>query len=243
MLALVDPWLWDFVPKDQVVFGGGTVLAARWRHRVSTDVDLFCPTGMLAVDRNRAQALEAQAEKAGCRRVAIHTNTWTINGPSANYGSLSIFADGTSVRGRPKRTLAGIRTLDNLGILRGKLHGRILRLGTFVVRDLYDFTYGACRDTRTLIRLFEGVAEDTQKSIASELRSKPSGWDDAPLIDPVAENLAANTLKLGRQLFEHGPVAFARRHGANIMRVEPKIWTEHMAKVVRSTGTTGDIDL
>ena len=29
-------------PEQHLSFGGGTVLAARWQHRTSLDVDLFC---------------------------------------------------------------------------------------------------------------------------------------------------------------------------------------------------------
>ena len=31
-----------FIAPERLSFGGGTVLAARWSHRRSLDVDLFC---------------------------------------------------------------------------------------------------------------------------------------------------------------------------------------------------------
>ena len=32
-----------YLPESALTLGGGTVLAARWSHRISTDADLFCP--------------------------------------------------------------------------------------------------------------------------------------------------------------------------------------------------------
>lgn len=41
ILARVAPLLSTWFGENGCVLGGGTVLAARWRHRVSTDIDLF----------------------------------------------------------------------------------------------------------------------------------------------------------------------------------------------------------
>ena len=41
VLARVAPALLRLLGPDGLVLGGGTVLAARWQHRVSTDIDLF----------------------------------------------------------------------------------------------------------------------------------------------------------------------------------------------------------
>ena len=41
ILARVAPLLSTWLGENGCVLGGGTVLAARWRHRVSADIDLF----------------------------------------------------------------------------------------------------------------------------------------------------------------------------------------------------------
>ena len=41
VLARLAPLLSSWLGADGCVLGGGTVLAARWQHRVSTDIDLF----------------------------------------------------------------------------------------------------------------------------------------------------------------------------------------------------------
>ena len=41
VLARVAPALAEWLGPEGYVLGGGTVLAARWQHRVSTDIDLF----------------------------------------------------------------------------------------------------------------------------------------------------------------------------------------------------------
>ena len=46
-LKQIEDWFWEVVAKDRVVLGGGTVLAGRWHHRDSTDVDLFHYEGRL----------------------------------------------------------------------------------------------------------------------------------------------------------------------------------------------------
>ena len=41
VLARVAPLFSSWLGEEGCVLGGGTVLAARWQHRVSTDIDLF----------------------------------------------------------------------------------------------------------------------------------------------------------------------------------------------------------
>ena len=41
VLARIAPTLTEWLGPGGCVLGGGTVLAARWQHRVSTDIDLF----------------------------------------------------------------------------------------------------------------------------------------------------------------------------------------------------------
>ena len=49
--------------------GGGTVLAARWGHRRSTDIDFFCePVVELSENRLRAGLLEALRGGPGIQR-------------------------------------------------------------------------------------------------------------------------------------------------------------------------------
>ena len=57
----------ELVPAD-LSFGGGTVLAARWRHRVSLDVGLFCrPDTSAGLDAAARQRIEVQlASIPGC---------------------------------------------------------------------------------------------------------------------------------------------------------------------------------
>ena len=60
--------LTSFIAPEHLSFGGGTVLAARWNHRRSLDVDLFCePTtyGRLS-PAQRARIEKAINEIAGC---------------------------------------------------------------------------------------------------------------------------------------------------------------------------------
>ena len=57
-----------FIPEQHLSFGGGTVLAARWQHRDSLDVDLFCEPSTYArlTPATRSQIEEAMHGIAGC---------------------------------------------------------------------------------------------------------------------------------------------------------------------------------
>ena len=57
-----------FIPEQHLSFGGGTVLAARWQHRDSLDVDLFCEPSTYArlTPATRSQIEKATHGIAGC---------------------------------------------------------------------------------------------------------------------------------------------------------------------------------
>ena len=130
--------LTSFIPPQHLSFGGGTVLAARWNHRVSVDVDLFCePTtyGRLTPVQ-RAGIEKAIKEIAGC----APSQTWCED--IATY---------TEIRGIEATVLPGIiviepskpTTLDgtrltlqsSAQILYGKIAWRMYEGGEIAVRD------------------------------------------------------------------------------------------------------------
>ena len=45
-LRTLSERLEGYISRRHVVLGGGTVLAMRYRHRISTDIDLFFPIGL-----------------------------------------------------------------------------------------------------------------------------------------------------------------------------------------------------
>ncbi|MCY3812561.1 MAG: hypothetical protein OXH15_12265 [Gammaproteobacteria bacterium] len=133
VLARVAPALSEWLGPAGCVLGGGTVLAARWQHRVSTDV----PT-------------ESTAE-----------------------------------------------------ILARKVQSRILDLGAFTARDLYDIVVAQDRDRKALRRVMASITAQERTAIASELRGLPRGWTgDQPVREPARPELLTELPRRARALFE-----------------------------------------
>ena len=80
-LARIAPALFEWLGPDGYVLGGGAVLAARWQHRVSTDIDLF-------TDLDRYQeAIVGQREKVASRLRSLTLKpsaptTWQVGTPA-----------------------------------------------------------------------------------------------------------------------------------------------------------------
>ena len=118
--------------------GGGTILAARWRHRRSSDIDIAVPPGV--GERRTWIEPPPQIKRAWEKAGAVEIRTSRI-GASIRFpqGKIDIFESApmpegaeytAAVHGRPTR----IQTAEQ--ILHGKIAGRLARAPT---RDLFDF--------------------------------------------------------------------------------------------------------
>ena len=136
-----------------VKIGGGTVLALRWRHRASEDLDLTVSTTPTRAWWRRVTDAMAQA---GCRKHRTADDGLT---PGAAPAVMAfIFENGkiyvsTNVLSLPAGHAAGkvqgdrLTLLSNAQILAGKYWGRS---GTAPGRDLYDFAVAAELDPAAL---------------------------------------------------------------------------------------------
>lgn len=132
---------------NEVLVGGGTILACRWRHRGSTDVDLLV-TG--------TDTLREWMEGGPADGAQLTGGRW--DRPSEEHlrvlyelGSLDV----TASRPRPEHGAGngvvdgkGIKVLTTTQILRGKLNRAVQ--GRSPVRDLFDFATAAEKDPRAL---------------------------------------------------------------------------------------------
>ena len=172
-------------------FGGGTVLAARWRHRISYDVDLFCrPETYEALDA----AAHARIERAvrtipGCD----HGRTWCeplalyaeINGVAATVLPRST---GPAHERQSELTGTRLRLQNTEEILYGKIFQRLYGTATITVRDVYDVASAARHDGAALRRVLTHLGGQVTADIAARLASLPRGWsgrDPQPVIDPA----------------------------------------------------------
>ena len=210
-LARIAPALFEWLGPDGYVLGGGTVLAARWQHRVSTDIDLF-------TDLDRYQeAIVGQREKVASRLRSLVAN--------AGEGSVEVergwlrvrFAEApAALMTIPRPTIrepytewvrgAGVPTESTAEILARKVQSRILDLGAFTARDLYDLLVAREQDPEALRRVLASVTAEERSAIASELRGLQRNWTgDEPIHEPAQPELLRGLSRRAQALFEAPP--------------------------------------
>ena len=154
MRRAYTPWL-----------GGGTLLAARWRHRLSTDIDVVIrdTTNLEWLqrddDRNIARRLAARVEAAASGRIKLRRGAGLID---LNTAPVSPRGGGERVRidGRAEHVLSTTQ------IFRGKFN-RAARPGP--VRDVYDVLRAAAADeaAKKLSAAFSLLGQDLRIAIKS----------------------------------------------------------------------------
>ena len=123
--------------------GGGTILAARWEHRQSEDMDLLIPpdTRTLALAPDANPDFHDSLTKAGAKKIEIGGFS-TIRFRGGRIEMLA--ANPEPQNGAITAVIDGLRTrvLSTTQILSGKFRNRSLRPP---VRDLYDLAVAAER--------------------------------------------------------------------------------------------------
>ena len=130
----------DHLPGNRPVFkmGGGTMLAARWDHRKSTDVDLTVPdgSGMTEARRLRGDEIRSRMTAAGARRIVLTNKHFVFEFAS---GIVEITEANPRPRAGTTRMDCGGFPIDGMSttqIVRGKLE-RSLKYEP-PARDLFD---------------------------------------------------------------------------------------------------------
>ena len=184
------------VSLDALVLGGGTVLAARWQHRVSTDLDLFVEQRTFAAHLLWPRASELfdvvdlGREHFGARRHGIDVTLSTA--------WCSALLD---VQERSDEALAGIALETNEAILVRKMQARMCGLGMFTERDVYDLAAAAQHDPTALRTALSALTADERSYIARELRLSKQ-WDQpekrllSPTHGDIADNLRAAAVEV-----------------------------------------------
>lgn len=147
--AFLDRWL----PRSAYAIGGGTILAARWHHRLSTDIDLFVEEQALndALKPNAwreiGEALDREAIDETITDLVLSSTGFsfiTSNGPISFYSIPYLTANAISSE---REDSTGIYAEHSAEILFEKLRGRMVNASRYVARDLYDVvvSYGVER--------------------------------------------------------------------------------------------------
>ena len=187
------------IEEREVRLGGGTALAALWKHRFSTDIDLACdphvferafsPEGRAALRERLRQWRENAPGSVSAIRLSFGIVGWkTPAGPVSIVPSRlpphpspwsNMKVEGTDVR---------LATVE--AILKGKIHGRLLAKGIATQRDGYDLTVALrCSPKAARSVLAEAHPEQLQEALAAA-ENQPKGG--RPLINPAYPEVAAD---------------------------------------------------
>ena len=181
------------VPRGLILIGGGSVLAAAYQHRISTDIDLCIP-------QHRATELrQITRNDAGWERlfqIPDRTTDWTADGWATCNVAMKIdgiettlFAtaiEGNTGGNRQMVRGTGFGVVEPAEIATGKITGRWTDpFGEIPIRDLYDLAVMRTVDPPALATGLQALTENEAAACARRLRELPENWherDPKPVI-------------------------------------------------------------
>ena len=176
--GLIDAWTAGAgLAPDQVCLGGGSVLAAWWKHRDSDDIDVVVQGRTAYAEmRSARKTLNALAESRGGKvlwvpRVQAARVEWR-NRDLDTTDKLEFFAEAESPPGHAERIVElegrSTRTLGIRQILWGKLERCLDRI---TPKDVFDIREAGLRDAEELAAAVNAWAGWTMRELAQTFRS------------------------------------------------------------------------
>ena len=166
--------------------GGGTTLAARWRHRRSTDVDVAVPvgTGLGRYDPSRDPRLVERMAGLGATHVDVRFRQFTFTFPN---GKLDLVEMDPQIRlGHLSAEVDGVpmEVYANAQILCGKLAGRG---NVLPKRDIFDFAVAAQLDEDALSAAVNHLDANYRREIVHRIRTQADQYrrNAQTVIDPM----------------------------------------------------------
>ena len=193
-----------FGGKDNIRFGGGTALAARWAHRHSTEVDLFVDSDRyLRFQRNTGGRFTLDlTATAPVIRLAIGRDDTYIRFRGLD-GHITVNPGALTPAPRSLDTVRGTRLpLETTNeILGKKLVFRMAQRRTILSQDVYDIAWANRRDSAELAKAFRAVRRSELGDILEVFGDHTaSGRELAPLLDPADPALEKRALAIVEQL-------------------------------------------
>lgn len=189
----------ELATVDELVLGGGTVLAARWQHRVSTDIDLFTSERVWSrMKRTLAQAAFDWQRDGVVGRSQTFATFIQCELPDGRRFSLGGSDDCTSApTAREVETTTGIRLHATSEILMRKIRARMVNDTAYVVRDAYDVVCSLALAPDALARAMATLEAEERAALAYDAtRESISLNTTQPLMAPSYPSLAdANVLQ------------------------------------------------
>ncbi len=198
-----------FFPAGALRMGGGTILQARWGHRMSFDADLFCDPGTYArtiagsgPEIERAINSIADGVEEGASFVDQIASFCHIAGIEVTILPSAALIGSPTGRVVPNTTIETESTAD---ILAAKLVHRMCGAGVIEPRDLFDLVAAERYDPNAL-REALGLLSDMQMTeLSAALAMLPKRWasfSDKPLFSVDGDEIEVDA-KSVRELFEH----------------------------------------
>ncbi len=169
----------DYFPKGSIKMGGGTILQARWQHRISTDADFF----VFPQEFNKV---------VGERGGELESSIYALSGVNTHRSWVELTAiycemDGIELTVMPSEPLfressghvvpgTGIETETSATILSKKIIHRMVQAGSVEVRDLYDVFASISFDSHALERALAPIRAEQLAEIVALLKVVPESW-------------------------------------------------------------------
>ena len=183
------------LPDTPIVMGGGSVLAARWDHRQSTDIDLFVSAATMnqLINENRLRYFTLPAHLQETGQVRISPTSGFLSGAVLDT-PCTLAASEFIEDVRPATHViesTRFQAATNQEVLSGKLQGRMHRRhtkpATAPIRDLYDIVLAAHLNPGLVDTILQGITPKGRTVIANDLRLLPDNLheiDPKPIISP-----------------------------------------------------------
>lgn len=178
-LSAILPVLRRYFPEDQLSLGGGTVLQARWKHRISTDIDLFADHQLFS---------SVIAESSGQLEQDLYSIPSVDPGHSwVDLNTVYCELDRTELTVMPSRVhineesgcvvpATRVKTESTATILHKKVAARMVEAGACEIRDVFDLYTAITRDRDALERAIGPIPQRSLDRVSATMKSRPSSW-------------------------------------------------------------------
>ncbi len=179
---------------DSLTLGGGTVLASRWNHRISTDLDFFLWHENKDNTEEILTGLKTDlTEKKGYTLNKDHHNRFEIQVDTTAV-SIMIYAPGKINQITQRETQTQIGLENSAGILDKKLKNRMLKYGIYTIRDVFDLYVAQQKEPQAFNRVIAENATQLPRLIKEikKRSSHPIVQHEPPLRALTSRNIADN---------------------------------------------------
>lgn len=180
-----EPVLTRFFGEGAYSLGGGTALAALWRHRHSTDIDLFMDVSafrVVVMDDGRKRALEDALDRA-VRPDFLEVRRGGLLKVLCGEGELGLYVPPSPIKAAPPVDWVhgtSVPLERPATILARKVHGRMIERSDLLLRDLYDLAAASELAPDDLQTVLDSVSDEDRLSLCDNLASLPVDLMSSP---------------------------------------------------------------